>query len=98
MALEGYLKEVVCVPIMINICKMPQSWIVERHRHFDDFKSLLFLLLMTKVSLKITVKETSVCTFMCSLDVLQGFNFLIILPVSTKMCRNIMSLQETAQP
>ena len=71
---------------------------MERHRHFDDFKSLLFLLLMTKIGLKITVKETPGCTFMCSLSVLQGFNFLNILPVSTEMCRNIISLQEIPKP
>ena len=71
---------------------------MERHEHFDDFKSLLFLLLVTKVGLKITVKGTSGCTFMCSLGVFQGFNFLIILSIFTKICRIFISLQENPKP
>jgi len=77
---------------------MLRSWIVEKHMHFDYFKSLRFVLLVTKVSLKITVKETSGCTFICSLDVFKGFNFLTILPIFTKFLRNIISLQETPNP
>jgi hypothetical protein len=35
---------------------------------------------------------------MCSLGALQGFNFLIVLPISTKIYRNIISLQATPNP
>jgi hypothetical protein len=69
-----------------------------RNGHFDDFKSLLFLFLVTKVGLKITVKETSGCNFMCSMGVFQSFNFLIVLPIFTKICRTVISLQETPKP
>lgn len=35
---------------------------------------------------------------MCSLDIFQGFNFLIILPIFTKICRKTISMQETQNP
>jgi hypothetical protein len=98
MSLECYWKDLKCVPIMIKIWNILQSWILERRRHFDDFKSLLFLFLVTKVGLKIAVKETSGRTFMCCLGVFQSFNFLIILPIFTKICRNVTSLQGTPKP
>jgi hypothetical protein len=66
---------------------------VERPRHFYYIKILLFLLVLTKIVLKITLKEISGCTFMCSLGVFQGFNFLIILPIFMNICSYIVSLK-----
>ena len=53
---------------------------------------------MTKLSLKITLEETSGCMLVCSLGVFQGINFLILLPIFTKICMNIVPLQEITNP
>jgi hypothetical protein len=61
-------------------------------------RSYSYCLYWRKLFWKLLFKETSGCTFMCSLGVFQDFNFLIILSIFMNICTDIILLKESPNP